>query len=60
MNACMSSPSAAWCPSTDIELSHSSPLRIGTAAMPADFTPGADAQPLEQLLDRTASPRSLS
>ena len=42
MNACMSSPSAAVCPSTDVEESHSSPARIGTVASAADFTPGAE------------------
>ncbi len=42
MNACMSSPSFGLWPSTDIELSHSSPLRIGTAASAADLTPGAE------------------
>jgi hypothetical protein len=42
MNACMSSPSLAWCPSTAIELSHSSPARIGTDAYAADAVPGAD------------------
>ena len=46
MNICMSSPSFAWCPSTAIELSHSSPARIATVANAADFTPGADAQPV--------------
>ena len=40
MNACMSSPSPGLCPSTDIELSHSSPARMGTVARPADFMPG--------------------
>ena len=40
MNACMSSPSFAWCPSTDMLLSHSSPARIDTPASAADFTPG--------------------
>ena len=40
MNACMSSPSAALWPSTDIVLSHSLPARIGTDAKPAAATPG--------------------
>ena len=43
MNACMSSPSATLCPSTDIELSHSSPDRIGTVASAADFMPGMNS-----------------
>ena len=42
MNACWSSPSAYWCPSTAMELPHSLPARIGTVASAADFTPGAD------------------
>ena len=42
MNACMSSPSFATCPSTDIELSHSSPESIAIAENPADFTPGRE------------------
>jgi hypothetical protein len=41
MKACMSSPSAGLCPSTDVVLSHSSPLRMGTVASPAACTPGA-------------------
>ena len=40
MNACMSSPSFAWCPSTDMLESHSSPDRIETPAWADDFTPG--------------------
>ena len=40
MNACMSSPSLAWWPSTDVVLSHSSPARIDTPAWPADLIPG--------------------
>ena len=40
MNACMSSPSVALCPSTAIELSHSSPERIGTLAWPTALMPG--------------------
>ena len=42
MKACMSSPSLTWCPSTAIELSHSSPARIGTVANAADLMPGAE------------------
>ena len=42
MNACMSSPSLTRCPSTAIELSHSSPERIGTVANAAAEMPGAD------------------
>ncbi len=41
MNAWMSSPSCAVCPSTATELSHSVPARIGTLMYAADFTPGA-------------------
>ena len=40
MNACMSSPSLAVCPSTDVVLSHSSPCSSGTDARAADLTPG--------------------
>ena len=42
MNACMSSPSVALWPSTDMVLSHSSPARIATAAVAVDFTPGEE------------------
>ena len=49
MKACMSSPSPAVWPSTDIELSHSPPLRIGTAASAGGLDAGRRAQPIEQL-----------
>ena len=42
MNACMSSPSLASCPSTDVVLSHSSPARMPTAASAADLMPAAE------------------
>ena len=51
MNACMSSPSAGRCPSTDIELSHSSPLSSDTAAWPAAVMPGAAVTLVRTTLD---------
>ena len=50
MNACMSSPSLASWPSTEVVLSHSSPARSDTAAVPADLTPGGAAQAIEQVV----------
>jgi len=50
MKACMSSPSLAWWPSTEVVLSHSSPCSTATASQAADFNSRTGAEALQKLV----------